>query len=468
MLKTVAVYGWAPFFVSAAFFIINISLVSAAETCAVDIRTDLRLGVTSSDVTKLQVFLNKDPRTQIALVGPGSPGQETEFFGAMTKKAVIAFQELHAADILAPAGLTKGTGFVGNGTRAFIETLCSLTSNAGATVLAQISTDALSVSTGEQPASSIAPAGALYVPFTSFNLTAGAKDVTVREVVVTQAGFAHDRSIDYLSLLNEAGEELSFAYIRSDHTAHFKDEFVVPAGVTLHLTVAAGMATELADYEGEMPRLRVDTIDASSPVTGALPIFGSFHTVNSTLALGTVEMTLSPFDPGVDRTRYVTEKEVIFSGVRISAGSKEALKLYSLTWQQNGSASVNDIVNVRGYIDGKECPMTIDDRYYTVTCAEGIDIDKGRTIDAHIKGDIGGTGSNRTVRFDIEDATSVYVIGQMYNFALAPYPIGNTGTTNTSSAFITEDGTVDTGSLSPYFQGSTLTILPGASFTITR
>ncbi|GAH92893.1 unnamed protein product, partial [marine sediment metagenome] len=39
------------------------------------------------------------------------------WFGPLTKKAVIRFQERYTSDTLAPWELTKGTGFVGKTTR---------------------------------------------------------------------------------------------------------------------------------------------------------------------------------------------------------------------------------------------------------------------------------------------------------------------------------------------------------------
>lgn len=53
---------------------------------------NLSLGSTGSEVLLLQQTLNSDPATAIALSGPGSKGNETNFFGSLTKQAVIIFQ----------------------------------------------------------------------------------------------------------------------------------------------------------------------------------------------------------------------------------------------------------------------------------------------------------------------------------------------------------------------------------------
>jgi lysophospholipase L1-like esterase len=78
---------------------------------------------TNADIKRLQIFLNSDPDTKIADTGAGSPGKETNYFGLLTKKAVIKFQEKYTKDILTPWGFAKGTGYVGKTTLAKINEL---------------------------------------------------------------------------------------------------------------------------------------------------------------------------------------------------------------------------------------------------------------------------------------------------------------------------------------------------------
>lgn len=84
---------------------------------------NLSLGSRGQDVLALQKILNTDPDTRIADSGPGSPGEETSYFGNLTRQAVVKLQDKYSEEILKPVGLSNGTGFVGPSTRAKINTL---------------------------------------------------------------------------------------------------------------------------------------------------------------------------------------------------------------------------------------------------------------------------------------------------------------------------------------------------------
>ena len=84
-----------------------------------DFTKNLDLGSQNADVKTLQQYLNVND-FKVAESGPGSPGNETKYFGLLTKAALIKFQEAYADKILTPVGLTNGTGYFGPSTRAFI------------------------------------------------------------------------------------------------------------------------------------------------------------------------------------------------------------------------------------------------------------------------------------------------------------------------------------------------------------
>ncbi len=125
--------------------------------------TYLTVGSTGPEVKELQKILNITPDTRVAISGAGSPGYETEYFGVMTKAAVIAFQEKHRSEILVPAGLSSGSGFVGQNTRSKVKKICDAVVASGLkqsdlVVATKTSTSPVTTTAKSQPVSSSVPA----------------------------------------------------------------------------------------------------------------------------------------------------------------------------------------------------------------------------------------------------------------------------------------------------------------------
>jgi peptidoglycan hydrolase-like protein with peptidoglycan-binding domain len=100
--------------------IIFIPLLSSAYSFS----KSLSLGSTGEEVRQLQIFLNNYvAATQVAATGPGSPGNETAYFGNLTKNAVRKFQDINFSAILEPLNLVSGTGYFGPSTINFINSL---------------------------------------------------------------------------------------------------------------------------------------------------------------------------------------------------------------------------------------------------------------------------------------------------------------------------------------------------------
>lgn len=87
------------------------------KSAGFELKHDLKSGDSGSEVKKLQECLAKDKDIY-------PDGTANGNFGEATKKAVIAFQEKYADEILKPAGLNKGTGKVAGATIKKLNSLC--------------------------------------------------------------------------------------------------------------------------------------------------------------------------------------------------------------------------------------------------------------------------------------------------------------------------------------------------------
>ena len=461
-------------------FLLPISLVFAdtASVCPFTWERNLKVGSTGEDVLALQKLLNADSDTLVADAGAGSPGNESDWFGLLTKAAAIKFQEKYADEVLISVGLSKGTGMVGPSTRAKLNAICSAASVSNgastnsavagampAAAAAAVQTDTLTLDDPGQPDSSIAPANAA-MAFLSFTLEAGSKDVTVRTVTVRRAGFGSDGPFSSIGLYGEDGLQVgNIKSFNAKHEAVFNQPFIIPANTAQQFDVYVNTAADLTDYDGQIPHLELVGIDASSPVSGTLPLRGSPQTINASLVVGSALAGRSAYDPGNAITRYINDTNIRFSGIRMTVDSKEDLTFWNIIWRQSGTAGPSDISNVATVVNGQSYLATVRSRDYISFFDPGIVIKKGESIDVYVQGDIGITGANRTVKFDIYDNTDdVSLSGNTYGMGVGVSPDANTGVAGAESAFITSDGTTDGDAGTPFYSGPTVSIV-GASVT---
>ena len=448
------------------------SIVSQEQTtpsgaCPFTWTRNMTVGASGADVKKLQEFLNGTTATRIADSGVGSPGKETTTFGPMTAKAVAKFQDIYASDILAPVGLTKGTGYFGSSTRAKANALCTTgaitegtDTPVGGTI---VDVPTIPLGTGltitkavAQPTNAIVPEGAARVPFTKFELSAGSADVTVTGIVVRREGLASNAGFAEVVLLDENGAFIGNPKtLNTDNEATLGGTFVVLKGTTKKVTVAGNMAAVLDNQAGEVPSLAVVAVNTASTITGSLPIVGAQHTLNGSLAIGGLSsVSRGALDPGTGLDKTVGITDYVFSSVKLTADSDEDLLLKSVRWYQSESASAEDVANVETIVDGVEYPSVRDGRHYVaVFPGTGISIKKGFSKDVSIKADI-VSGSGRAIDFDIERNTDIHLVGTTYGYAVTPaLTLGTDTDNNDDSKFRTSNN--------PYYDASQVDVSAG-------
>ena len=206
------------------------------------------------------------------------------------------------------------------------------------------------------------------------------------------------------------------------------DPFIVRAGTSQTLTIAGNMATGSTGLDaeaGQIGGLNVVAINTSASVSGSLPIMGAQHTMNSTLVIGASTPSRGPLDPNATASKEIGTTNYTFSSVKVDAGSAEKIRMWSIRWNQSGSASSVDLANVKVYVDGTAYPTTVsaDGKYYSASFPGGLLIDEGLTKEVSIKGDIVG-GNGRTIAFDLYKTTDLYITGETFGYGITPATSG--------------------------------------------
>ncbi len=435
---------------------------AGAGVCPYTWTRNLQVGATGADVMKLQQFLNSASDTMVAATGAGSKGSETSTFGPATKAAVMKYQTKNA---IAPVA-----GFVGALTRASLNSKCQ-TATPGPTPNPTPSAGTgLTVSAAAQPANGLAVPSASRVPFTKFTLTAGNDgDVTVNSVVVARTGVMNKVVFNGVTLLDENGSVIGTdKVLNSNDQATIGTTMVIPRGTTKTFTVAGNMAdiSTMGSHAGEVGGLSVVAVNTTATVTGSMPIVGATHTVNGTLVIGTADTTISSFDPNGDQTKEIGTTGQRFAGVRITAGSSEDIRIRSIRWYQTGSAGASDLANLKTVVDGTEYSVSVsaDGKYFQSDFGSGIMVAKGFSSEIYIKGDIIGTGaSSRTVIFNLDKTTDLYVTGEKYGYGISPTTSASTASAGAGTQFTSAAGTTN-----PWFSGSVFTISAGSVTSVSK
>lgn len=439
---------------------------STASVCPYTWSTSLTTGSAGADVMALQKFLNSDSATQIATSGVGSAGNETSSFGSLTKAAVAKFQNKYASEVLAPVGLSVGTGYFGASSRVKANALCSSSSSTtggdttgGDTTTTPAPTGTgLSVVAGTQPLATLAPDSAARVPFTNFVVTAGSDgDVVMNSVTVERTGLSADAAFAGIVLLDSNGVQIGNAKtLNSSHQVKVGDSVTIKAGTSQKFTIAGNMAADNSTRDGGTPRLDVVGINTSATVSGSLPIVGTTQTINASLTIGSVTNARGPLDPNGAQTKEIGTTGYTFSSVKVTAGSAEKVRLNSIRWNQSGSAAPGDLANVVVYVDGTAYAPTVssDGKYYSASFGSGILIDKGLSKEISIKGDIVG-GSGRTIAFDLYKTTDLNVSGETFGYGLTP-PTTGTGFASTNPWYDASVVTVSAGSFNSISKSNTV------------
>ena len=409
---------------------------------------NLTIGDTGNDVLELQKFLNSDPATRIASSGVGSPGNETNYYGSLTAAAVAKFQEKYASDILAPLGLSKGTGYFGTSTRAKANALNagSSSNDNGNNNPPVVSGNGLSVSLApDSPNGSALVQGQAIAELAKFKfVNQNSTDMKITNLTFNRIGVSNDDTLTDVYLYNGASRLTDSAAVTNSQFSYNEPAgiFTIPAGSSMMISVRSNIA---ANTNGQQVGAELVSVGASGPLDASvsLPIRGGLQTI-SAADLATVDFnattlpTASSADPQTDFTIWQNT---------VTVGTTD-VDFESFTLEQIGSVKPGDITNMRLYVDGKQVGNVVD----STKVVSGDDVivfdmtsnpvrlaTGGRVI--KVVGDIVG-GSSDTFAFSLRRASDARFVDTELHQPVTATANGSTFTARTATTITVNAGTM--------------------------
>ncbi len=352
------------------------------------------------EVMAIQKFLNSNG-AQIAASGAGSPGNETSFFGGLTKAALAKFQ---AANGIAPAA-----GYWGPITRAKANSMCTGTPGVPGVPGVPMTGNGLKVMlASDNPTFGALVQGqatAELAKFTFVNPTSAS--ITVTNLAFKRIGVSTDTAVDNVYLYQGAMRLTDPAGI-SNSSFNFTNSsgiFTLLPGGSVTISVRADIDSAA---NGQQVGVQLTGVTASGALDGAvvLPISGSTFTISSasiaTGVFGTVTPTGATFAPANDTTVFQST---------LTIGNR-AVWIKSIQFENRGSAGDADFKNLRLLVKGTQVgsavAATVNDKVVFDLSSAPVRIETGGN-EIRLVADVVG-GSGETFDFQIRRAIDAQLV----------------------------------------------------------
>lgn len=388
----------------------------AAVSCS--FTRDLTVGSRGDDVKCLQRYLNS-AGYKVAESGPGSPGNETTYFGPATKAAVVKWQSAN--------GVSPASGYFGPISRAKYASLAAGGQPAPGQggVPTPPPASGLAVSLAPDSPSGSAIAGAGQIDSLKFRLTAGtAGGVTVTEMKFAKVGVVSDTAISNLYLADENGVIVAQFTSLNQGVATFSNlNLAVNAGQTRTLTLRADLST--AASAGNTLAWRLDSVTAGSATVSGTPVTGNTLTVTtvSNPSIATATLTFQTVGGTVD----AGTTGVLVANITANVNNS-AVDLKNIKFSVIGSANTADLRNLKLKVNGAEVASLANvaaDGSAAFALSTPARLNTGNST-IELYADVLGS-PNRDVQFTILRPYDVTVVDTQYNTGISP-SISGSGT----------------------------------------
>jgi len=395
------------------------------------------MGDSNQDVEYLQIVLNSDEDTQLADSGAGSPGNETQYFGSITQAGVIAFQEKYQEDVLAPYGLTEGTGYVGETTRTKLNELLeteeedqpsdytteATCEDAGyywyeeachASEQEEEEFTGLKLSlANETPDEQGIAYNGQGVVYTTVKAEAGDEDVSITGATIRRTGLGSYQDIDKVYVTTDGVRHGSKRTLGSDNETELNfsssaSQITILAGQTKLINLVADMGATDSD-SGHLNALKLTAIDTSASVDADLPIIGNYQEI---VSISSPTLTFSY--QGTTEDFYIGDNDVTVGEFELDNTGDENVEINALTLEQNGSADNDEVVSYTLYNEDDDQiagPVDADAQdYVRFDLDSPLSVEENQDIDIEVHANI-AKGRGETIALALEDGSNLEGIG---------------------------------------------------------
>lgn len=395
----------------------------------------LTLGSKGADVKALQQFLNANGYA-VAASGAGSAGNETEYFGNLTKAALAKFQ--------AAKGVAPAVGYFGPITRAAVAAMGPVIPPGDGGVIPPVvpaGTDLLVALASDTPSAKTIGSGTAFNPAVKVKFSAGTKDVKITSLTLKKGGFVANTSLNGVDVVDSAGVRHGqvVTSINADNTIIIgmsSAPIIVKAGtsetILVRFNLVSGSITGTVAFSIES----VSAISAdTTAVSGSFPIVGyAMNIVSgaSSLASTTLDVMTSTGSSSLNVSDVSLQEITKFRIQEVS--SNEGVYLHSLMLYNYGNAGDKDYKDVTLEAqDGTVLATTQPSgQYVTFNLATPYFIDKGLTRDFTVKAKL-IDGTTKTVNLVVYNNYDIDLRGATTNVSVIPgagssdtsFPIGN-------------------------------------------
>jgi len=315
-------------------------LALASSAAAATFTTALKLGSTGQAVKDLQMVLNSDPATVVATTGAGSPGNESMYYGAKTKAAVIKFQAKYNIPQL---------GIVGPMTNAKLQSLAGgvSTGTGTSTSTTPVTSGPVTVSLSASQPSGAVVTGQAGVVLANFTLTGNG---VVNALTLTRAGISDQSTLSNVYLYDGA-TRLTDGYSFNNSSVLTMNNVNLAVSGTRTISVRGDVTTSTSAV-GQTIAIVLSGVTTSAGTATTSLAGNMLSVINGSGVLTTAALQTASPSPSAATVNAGSMNQTLWSNT-LSVGVHNAV-LKGMTLKMIGSAPSNTLSNVNLVVDGQK------------------------------------------------------------------------------------------------------------------